>query len=201
MLLVLKAELVVFHLNDLLIYNVVSLIVGPISLIFFVVCEYVLRSERGRQPNGHPISRPSVLEWLKQRSWLGALWRRSKFWIALVITIASQALLVWAYLAFNSFVRHHPHPFHQRDCSDSPHYRRSTPPHILFSSPSFLWHTYLCSFLSHLLSIKLKALEPNILRPRGENTHSSSRSTYSHGFYCCSPPSPLRGHKLAACTL
>ena len=197
----LKAELVIFYLHDLLVYNVVSLIVGPITLIFFVVCEYVLRSERGRQPNGHPISRPSVLEWLKQRSWLRALWRRSKFWIALVITIASQALLVWAYLAFNSFVRHYPHPFHQRDCSDSLHYRRSTPPHISSFSPSFLWHTSLWSFPSHSHSLKPKALRPNILGLRGRNTHSSSRSTYSHGSYCCSPPSPLRGHKSAACTL
>jgi len=91
---VFKSFAVVFPLAKLLTFNIVTLIVGPIVLILFLVCERVFLAPR----NESTETRPAL-------HWLQAIWRHAKFWVALAVAIGWQVLLTWLYIALNPFVR------------------------------------------------------------------------------------------------
>ncbi|KIM36881.1 hypothetical protein M413DRAFT_448815 [Hebeloma cylindrosporum] len=84
---VFKSFAVVFSLAKLLTFNIVTLVVGPISLVLLFVCERVLLSPRASASVG----------------WVHTIWRHTKFWIALVVVICMQLLLAWAYIFLNPF--------------------------------------------------------------------------------------------------
>jgi hypothetical protein len=130
--LVFKSIILVIPISKILTLNIVALIVTPIILVLFALCEHFLakspESERPSEPSEpSPSSLPrlyfqrlslvQVLRILQNHRnsprlprvihWLEVIWRHIKFWVALGITIALQFLLMWGYVLFNPFVRFH----------------------------------------------------------------------------------------------
>ncbi|KAF8161606.1 hypothetical protein B0H34DRAFT_796365 [Crassisporium funariophilum] len=127
-----KAIIFVFPIINLLTFNVVALIVGPIVLIMLVLCERVITSRRkaqrldvqdppapiasprpqprysirrARTPgtfHEEPHAQPQPVE-SSSKKWYHSAWRHAKFWIALLVTVALQALLIWRYAVLNPF--------------------------------------------------------------------------------------------------
>ena len=127
---VFKSIILVIPISKFLTLNIVALIVTPILLVLFALCEHFLAksptSERSPEPSEpEPSSLPRrYFHRLSLRAgaldppepqgapqlprviyWLEVIWRHIKFWVALGITIALQFLLMWGYVLFNPFVR------------------------------------------------------------------------------------------------
>ncbi|KAJ7085689.1 hypothetical protein B0H15DRAFT_845959 [Mycena belliarum] len=101
--------LILLSLDSLLVYNIVLLTVGPVLLILLVVAEAAILQGRGQHQNGHvPDHRNSLLQqfwtWLIEFGWLKGMWVWAKFWVAIVVTLGLQALLVFGHLTLNPFI-------------------------------------------------------------------------------------------------
>jgi hypothetical protein len=97
-------------MDTLLIVNVVLIIVGPVILIVLAIAEGAILHGRSQNRNGHVSQDNSSLlqqfwTWLIAFGWLKGAWRWAKFWVAVLVTLGLQALLILAYLKFNPFVR------------------------------------------------------------------------------------------------
>ncbi|KAJ7461532.1 putative zinc metalloprotease [Mycena latifolia] len=104
-----NAWLVIFSLDSLLVANIVLLIVGPVFLILMVVADAAILHGRSQNQNGHvPEHRRTLLQqfwtWLIELSWLKATWIWAKFWVAVLVTLGFQALLMFGYLKLNPFI-------------------------------------------------------------------------------------------------
>lgn len=102
--------MIVFELSTLFKINIVLLAAGPILLIALVYTKHVVLNRV--HPHAEVLGEeegPGVLQRLlvgfKGLSWLGNLWRLGKFWLALVVGVALQTLLVVGYVYLNPFVR------------------------------------------------------------------------------------------------
>jgi len=107
--LVFGATLIIFPLSAVLAFNIVSLVIGPVILILLIVCNYVIQNGRRQTQNGIvPESGENVWQqvwkWFKDFGWLKGLWKWSKFWVAIVVTVVLQVLLVLGYVTLNPFV-------------------------------------------------------------------------------------------------
>jgi hypothetical protein len=106
---VFAAALVIFPLSSLLTANIVLLIIGPTLLLLLVMTvHFVERLARCRLQND-PQQVEDLLwrrAWVRFRrmSWLKGVWKKAKFWLALVITILLQVLLSIGYVKLNPFV-------------------------------------------------------------------------------------------------
>lgn len=107
----------VFPIIRLLVFNIATLTLGPIILILLVVWKDVVHArqhENGRfwiapfQHSQSPIDRRGDYHAQhaapSRTDRLIAIWAHSKFWIALVVTLALQALLIFLYTVINPFV-------------------------------------------------------------------------------------------------
>lgn len=100
----------------LMIINIVLLAAGPILLLILAYTKHVVMHGRllRRLPStAQEDSSQESIWWrwwnsFKAMTWLGNLWRLGKFWVALVIGIGLQVLLVVGYIKLNPFVRRFP---------------------------------------------------------------------------------------------
>lgn len=165
--LVFKSIILVFPISRFLTLNIIALVVIPIVLALFALCEYFLakHDERPRASGSRenvPFSRryfqrlsgaahldgqqtpenPQASPYIR---WLEIIWRHVKFWVALGITIALQYLLIWSYVLFNPFVSFRlPFYFpHLTELENRPY----TPCLTTSYWPSFRWHiSHSCLF-------------------------------------------------------
>lgn len=94
--LVFGATLIIFPLSAVLAFNIVSLVIGPVILILLIVCNYVIQNGRRQTQNGIvPESGENVWQ---------QVWKWFKFWVAIVVTVVLQVLLVLGYVTLNPFV-------------------------------------------------------------------------------------------------
>ncbi|KAF7363856.1 Peptide hydrolase [Mycena sanguinolenta] len=101
--------LVLLSIDSLLITNVVLLIVGPAILIVLVVADAAILYGRSQNRNGHvPEYNNNLLKqfwtWLIAFGWLKGAWMWAKFWVAILVTLGLQALLMFGYLKLNPFI-------------------------------------------------------------------------------------------------
>ncbi|KAF8814879.1 hypothetical protein BYT27DRAFT_7081330 [Phlegmacium glaucopus] len=116
-----KSIVFVFPIINLLAFNIVVLILGPTILVLLVVRKHFINKRQ--YENGNLLrSRPSLFRYFGRDSLssnslnqdhddvppvyphrLIAVWTHSKFWIALVVTLGLQALLIFLYTVINPF--------------------------------------------------------------------------------------------------
>ncbi|KAJ6525496.1 putative zinc metalloprotease [Mycena vulgaris] len=101
--------LVLLSLDSLRAANIVLLAVGPVILILLVVADAAVLHGRSQNQNGHvPEHSNNLLQqfwtWLTAFGWLKGAWIWAKFWVAVLITVGLQALLVFGYLKLNPFI-------------------------------------------------------------------------------------------------
>lgn len=122
---VFKSIVFVFPITNLLTFNIVVLILGPIILVLLVIWKRIIIA-RQREIGGLPRSRAPHFRYFslnpqssdsRRRDYNGvssvpqsrtdrliAIWAHSKFWIALLVTSGLEALLVFLYTVINPFV-------------------------------------------------------------------------------------------------
>ncbi|KIY73480.1 hypothetical protein CYLTODRAFT_434156 [Cylindrobasidium torrendii FP15055 ss-10] len=106
------AVLVLFPLSTLITFNIVFLVVGPITLLLIMALEAGIQHRRRPFIQNGNAAVESTEESMFTRfwdslihfHWLSGFWQWAKFWIALGITIASQVLLVWSFIGLNTFM-------------------------------------------------------------------------------------------------
>ncbi|KAF9552593.1 hypothetical protein CPC08DRAFT_822791 [Agrocybe pediades] len=114
-----KSVLVVFPLSNLLTFNVVVLVAGPILLILLLVFEKVVSRKRkehetheeeeetsppGYFHRGASSRHHEATEAVQEHvSWTHTVWRHAKFWVSLVGAVGLQVLFMWIYILVNPF--------------------------------------------------------------------------------------------------
>ncbi|KAJ3571738.1 hypothetical protein NP233_g3556 [Leucocoprinus birnbaumii] len=83
-----SVRLVLFPLNSLYIFNIIFLILGPILLIALLFIQAVIKAAQ----KGHSEEHYRLI------------WRWSKFWVAIIVTLAVQALLVLISVKANPYI-------------------------------------------------------------------------------------------------
>jgi hypothetical protein len=122
---VFKSIVFVFPLINLLTFNIVILILGPIILVLLVVWKHIIIARkreigslpRSRAPHSRYFSLNPQSSESHRRDYNGvssvprsrtdrlvSIWGYGKFWIALVVTLGLEALLVFLYTVVNPFV-------------------------------------------------------------------------------------------------
>ncbi|KAG7452279.1 uncharacterized protein BT62DRAFT_960318 [Guyanagaster necrorhizus] len=105
------AALILFPLTSLFTFNTVLLVVGPVVLILFLVCEAAIRhnrrnGENGSAPGSHDNFWGYFWNSVISLRWLSGFWRWSKFWFAILVTAGLQVLLALSFLKLNTFIIH-----------------------------------------------------------------------------------------------
>ena len=120
-----KSIVFVFPINNLLTFNIVVLILGPIILVSLVIWKHIIIARR-REIGSIPRSRAPHFRYFSlnpqspgphSRDYNGvssvprsrtdrliAIWAHSKFWIALIVSLGLEALLVFLFTVVNPFV-------------------------------------------------------------------------------------------------
>ncbi|KAJ7481173.1 putative zinc metalloprotease [Mycena galericulata] len=102
------AWFVLLSLDTLLISNIVLLVVGPVILVVLVVADAAILHGRSQDQNGHVEQHDHLLQrfwkWFIEFGWLKGVWIWAKFWVAVLVTLGLQALLVFAYMKLNPFI-------------------------------------------------------------------------------------------------
>ena len=122
---VFKSIVIVFPIINLLAFNIVVLIFGPIILLSLGIWKHLISDrhhengslQRSRAPHFRHFSLNTQSFSSNHRDRIGvppipqsrtnrliAIWVHSKFWIALVVTLGLQALLIFLYIVVNPFV-------------------------------------------------------------------------------------------------
>ncbi|CAK5277279.1 unnamed protein product [Mycena citricolor] len=98
--------MVLVSMNTVFAIDIVLLVVGPLFLLLLFVLETAVLHERTSTQNGAPPqhaflerARASLVNF----TWTKPAWQLAKFWVAVAVTILSQALLVFAFLKINPF--------------------------------------------------------------------------------------------------
>ncbi|KAH7911326.1 hypothetical protein BJ138DRAFT_937247 [Hygrophoropsis aurantiaca] len=114
------AALISFSLESLFVANVVLLTVGPIVLLLLVYSESIIRAtkklrQRRHQPhanaNGHSAHQSFWSKtWTLIKEVVNGFWNWAKFWVALILGVGFQVLLVLGYVNLNPFIVHS-HPY------------------------------------------------------------------------------------------
>lgn len=104
------AAFIVFPLSALYIFNVVLLVIGPVLMTLLIAFEHILQYGRQQQHLNGDAHRDTggmwadAWTWFKELSWLKGMWRWAKFWLAVVLTVGFQVLLVLGYVKLNPLV-------------------------------------------------------------------------------------------------
>ncbi|KAJ7172060.1 hypothetical protein C8R46DRAFT_1084697 [Mycena filopes] len=103
--------LVLLSMNTLFISNVVLLVVGPILLLTLACFDAAIAYGRNQHQNGHvPEHRDSMLRqfwtWFVEFGWLKSVWVWAKFWVAVLVTLGLQGVLMYGYAYLNPFIIH-----------------------------------------------------------------------------------------------
>jgi hypothetical protein len=122
---VFKSIVFVFPIVNLLTFNIFVLVFGPIILVLLAILKHIIiarRREIGsfprsraphfryfslnpQSPDSHRRDYNSVSSVPQSRTdRLTTIWAHSKFWIALVVTLGLEALLIFLYTVVNPFV-------------------------------------------------------------------------------------------------
>jgi hypothetical protein len=107
---VFAAVLIVLPLRIMFTINIVLLTAGPILLLFLVYTKHVVMHRRLQQPDIAREEGAAESIWrrlwnsFKSLGWLSDLWRVGKFWLAVVLGIGLQVLLIVGYVNVNPFV-------------------------------------------------------------------------------------------------
>jgi hypothetical protein len=105
---VFAAALVIFPLSSLLTTNIILLIIGPTLLLLLVITvhfvERLARCGLQNAQQGEDLLWRRAWVRFRRMSWLKGVWKRAKFWLALVITILLQVFLSIGYVKLNPFV-------------------------------------------------------------------------------------------------
>jgi hypothetical protein len=97
--------LVLFSLRGLLAFNIALAVFGPAIMILLVAIQSLIVYNRRHRQNGVvPGTRQRLWEWFMDLSWLKTIWKWTKFWLALAVTVGLQVLLVVGYVNLNPFV-------------------------------------------------------------------------------------------------
>ncbi|KXN85136.1 hypothetical protein AN958_11676 [Leucoagaricus sp. SymC.cos] len=97
------ARLVLFSLDTLYIFNILFLILGPILLVgLFFIQAVIKASIRRHEENHYHQNRPSVFTRIFTDFRL--MWRWAKFWVAILVTVGVQALLIFIFIKANPYV-------------------------------------------------------------------------------------------------
>ena len=103
--------MIVFSLRAFLAYNVALTVVGPIVITLLIAIQSLLVYNRLHGQNGvaHGPRRAwtweSFREWFMDVGWFKVVWKWSKFWLGLGVSIGLQALLVLDYVRLNPSAR------------------------------------------------------------------------------------------------
>ncbi|EGO00552.1 hypothetical protein SERLA73DRAFT_50249 [Serpula lacrymans var. lacrymans S7.3] len=110
------AALIILSRQVLFITNVILLVVGPVLLLLLKYSEHIIRLSRrlrhreGRPTNGDvsgdEISSGPRRGFREHRGWFKGLWTRAKFWVAIIVGVGLQILLVLGYVKLNPFIIH-----------------------------------------------------------------------------------------------
>ncbi|KAJ6581062.1 hypothetical protein B0H19DRAFT_1017641 [Mycena capillaripes] len=101
--------LILFSMASLLIANIVLLVVGPIILILLVVLNAAAVHPHSQNQSVHASENTDTLPqqfwiWLIEFGWLQGTWMWAKFWVAALVTLGLQALLMFGYIKLNPFI-------------------------------------------------------------------------------------------------
>jgi len=113
---VFSSRLVLFPLNSLYIFNILFLILGPILLIGLLFVQAVIQAATRRLPQEDRSAHGASLL-TRVFTDFHLMWRWSKLWVAIIITIGAQAFLVFTFITANPYVRlrwSHPAPANDR---------------------------------------------------------------------------------------
>jgi hypothetical protein len=96
-------------LRGLLAFNIALAVFGPAIMILLLAIQSLIMYNRRQRQNGvvgrmHHWARQRLWEWFKYLRWLKTLWKWTKFWLALVVTVGLQVVLVVGYVNLNPFV-------------------------------------------------------------------------------------------------
>jgi len=94
---------VLFPLNSLYIFNILFLILGPILLTGLLFVQAVIQAANRRQQENQWAHGASLLT--RVFTDFRLMWRWSKFWVAIIVTIGVQAFLVFTFIVANPYVR------------------------------------------------------------------------------------------------
>ena len=103
--------MIVFSLRALLAYNIALTVVGPIVMILLIAIQSLLVYNRSHGQNGvahgpgRAWTRESFREWFMDVGWFKVVWKWSKFWLGLGVSIGLQALLILGFVKLNPLVR------------------------------------------------------------------------------------------------
>lgn len=103
--------LLMIPLSSMFIANIVSLVVGPLLVLLLEAVDIIVQHNRREKlvsQNNGPRQRTTGSQHLwqsfKSLQWIRELWKVSKFWIALIFTVGTQALLIFGYTQLNPYV-------------------------------------------------------------------------------------------------
>jgi hypothetical protein len=107
---VFAAALVIFRLSTLLTANIVLLVIGPVILILLAVVNHVsgLQNQPGLENrDGRGGDGVWGRAWgdFRRMEWVKSVWRWARFWLALLVMVVMEVLLVVGYVKLNPFVR------------------------------------------------------------------------------------------------
>jgi len=84
------------------IFNILFLILGPILLIGLLFVQAVIQANK--RPQEDRLA-PGASLLTRVFTDFHLMWRWSKFWVAIIITIGIQAFLVFTFITANPYVR------------------------------------------------------------------------------------------------
>jgi hypothetical protein len=94
---------VLFPLNTLYIFNILFLVLGPILLIGLLFVQAVIKAVC-RRPEEHP-HHTGLGVFTRIFTDFRLIWRWAKFWVAIIVTVAFQAFLIFVFIKANPYVR------------------------------------------------------------------------------------------------
>ena len=97
-------------MRALFIVNILLLVSGPLAIILLILTKHLVTARelvahiRTRSSTRNERLWTSVWSTFKELGWFQLLWSRAKFWVALLIALVLEALLVLGYVNLNPFV-------------------------------------------------------------------------------------------------
>ena len=99
-----------FPLRALLAFDIALAVFGPAIVILLFAIQSLIAYNRRHRQNGaahtrmHHRTWNTMWNWFIDMGWLRSVWKWAKFWLAVVISVGLQVLLVVGYLNLNPYV-------------------------------------------------------------------------------------------------
>lgn len=177
---VFAARLVLFTMESLYIFNILFLILSPIILAGLLFVEAVIKAARKRRQGQQQHHQQSLFTRIFTDFRL--MWRWAKFWVAIIVTIGVQALLILIFAKSNPYVRRN---YFGGVAFFKLLLRSSTLTHISSSSASRSSAISPSPLPSHLTSRPPNQTMKRKYQLRSRRRLSSSSRTRSPGFFSC----------------